>query len=171
VRLWDAATGDLVRQIAAEGDQMYALAFSPDSAVLVAAGHKAVRAFNAASGAKINTLGDWKDSHRGLAFSPTGKHLASGGTDFVVRIGTMQGDPTGVRKHRSHVLAVAFRPDGKVLASAGKDNIRLWDVETVAEMRTLEGHKAGVTSLAFSPDGKTLASGSEDKTVRLWPLK
>ena len=46
--------------------------------------------------------------------------------------------------------------------------IRIWDVQSHAEVRTLRGHSNSIPALAFSPDGKTLASGSMDQTVKLW---
>ena len=66
--------------------------------------------------------------------------------------------------HKETVKCLTFSPDGKILASGGDDNtIKLWDVHTGKEIRTLEGHKKSVTSLIFSPDGATLMS-SEDGT-------
>jgi WD40 repeat protein len=66
---------------------------------------------------------------------------------------------------------VSWSKDGKTLASASLDKtIRLWDVASGKELRTLKGHDAGVWSLSWSPDGKTLASGSEDRTIRLWNM-
>ena len=76
-----------------------------------------------------------------------------------------------VLARESIVFSVAFSPDGRTLASGNRSStIKLWDVASGQELRTLIGHSHSVTSLAFSPDGKTLASGSEDFTIRLWDV-
>ena len=73
--------------------------------------------------------------------------------------------------HSSQVLSVSFSPDSKTLASGSADNtVKLWDVSTGKEIRTLQGHSSAVYSVSFSPDGKTLASGSWDKTIKLWDV-
>ncbi|MCA2689081.1 MAG: hypothetical protein IM467_09265, partial [Microcystis sp. M137S2] len=62
-------------------------------------------------------------------------------------------------------------PDGKTLVSGSWDNtIKLWNVETGQEIRTLKGHDSVVSSVNFSPDGKTLVS-SADKTIKLWDVE
>jgi WD40 repeat protein len=71
--------------------------------------------------------------------------------------------------HSDNVHSVAFSPDGRTLASGSEDKtIKLWDVETGDELRTITGHSWNVSTVAFSPDGKTLASGSWDRTIKLW---
>jgi len=67
------------------------------------------------------------------------------------------------------IVAIAFSPDGKVLASGG-GVVKLWDVATRREIRTLAGHVADVQSLAFSPDGKTLGAGTLGDGVVLWDV-
>ena len=72
----------------------------------------------------------------------------------------------------SDVSSVCFSPDEKTLASGSKDNkVRLWNVETGVNTKTLVGHSRAVNSVSFSPDGKTLASGSGDNTVTLWDVE
>jgi flagellar hook assembly protein FlgD len=67
---------------------------------------------------------------------------------------------------------VSFSRDGKTLASGNDDyTIKLWNVETGQEIRTLSGHNNNVTGVSFSPDGKTLVSGSFDYTIKLWNVE
>jgi WD40 repeat protein len=74
--------------------------------------------------------------------------------------------------HSMKVNAVALSPNNRVLASASADNtIRLWDVISGNELRTLTGHGGWVKCVAFSPDGKLLASGSNDRSVRVWDVE
>src|SRR5262245_54157044 len=73
--------------------------------------------------------------------------------------------------HAMGVEAMAFSPDGKWLASGSADNtVRIWEVASGREVRTLAGHTRAVKAVTFSRDGHLLATGSVDDTVRLWNL-
>jgi WD40 repeat protein len=73
--------------------------------------------------------------------------------------------------HTDSVNFVAFSSDGRTMASGSMDHtIKLWDLASGLELRTLAGHPRAVASVAFSPDGRTLASGSWDHTIKLWDV-
>ncbi|GBU26853.1 hypothetical protein R84B8_00368 [Treponema sp. R8-4-B8] len=71
--------------------------------------------------------------------------------------------------HSDGVNSVAISPDGKTVVSGSDDGtIKLWDLVTSREIRTLSGHSSAVESVMFSPDSKTVVSGSSDNTIKLW---
>jgi WD40 repeat protein len=73
--------------------------------------------------------------------------------------------------HTGPVEAVAFLPDGCRAISGSYDNtLRLWELATGENLRTLEGHAGSVTAVAVLADGRRALSGSYDNTLRLWDL-
>jgi WD40 repeat protein len=77
--------------------------------------------------------------------------------------------PQAMEAHTGEVSAIAFSSDGKLLATGGADTlVKVWDVATRKELRTLRGHTSGINAVAFTADGKTLASAGPDKTIKLW---
>ena len=73
--------------------------------------------------------------------------------------------------HSANINAVAVSPNGRIIASGGVDqSVKLWDVESGLELRTLRGHSTAVQTLAFSPDGRLLASGATDAAIHFWEV-
>jgi len=73
--------------------------------------------------------------------------------------------------HKDAIYSMAISPDDKILATGSYDQkIKLWDVGTGKELKTLSGHNGCIFGLAFRPDGKILASASADRTVKLWDV-
>ncbi len=69
------------------------------------------------------------------------------------------------------ILTLSFNPNqgSNTIAVGSADNlVQLWNTDTAAHQRTLQGHTNYVLSVAFSPDGKILASGDANGTVRIW---
>jgi WD40 repeat protein len=76
------------------------------------------------------------------------------------------------RGHKNLVSSVRFSPDGCRLVSGSWDGtVRVWDVQTGAELLCLRGHEHAVTCVSFSADGHRLVSGSGDNTLRLWEAR
>ena len=46
--------------------------------------------------------------------------------------------------------------------------LKIWDLKTYQEIRTLSAYQSLINSVAVSADTKHIISGGEDKIVRLW---
>ncbi|KAF2492740.1 sulfur metabolite repression control protein-like protein SconB [Lophium mytilinum] len=67
--------------------------------------------------------------------------------------------------HSNGVMCLQF--DDNILATGSYDaTVKIWDIETGKEIRTLVGHEAGIRCLQF--DETRLWSGSIDKTIKVW---
>jgi WD40 repeat protein len=149
------------------------LAISPDGARLaLCCLGGAVRLLSAETGRELLRLRGHDGFVRDVAFSPDGSRLASASWDGVrVWDAAKGGPPLGSFGGSPHDAAsVAFNPkDPARVVTAGWDRtVRLWDVGTGKEVRSLRGHGAPVYSAAFSPDGLRLATTSWDGTAKVW---
>jgi WD40 repeat protein len=66
---------------------------------------------------------------------------------------------------------VLFTPDTlEVVAAAADGTVLVWNRQTGAVVRSLQGHRKLVSALALGVDGRTLLSASWDGDIRLWEL-
>ena len=203
VRLWDMETQTQIHRLEGYTGTLESISFSPDGKMIASGGHdEIVRLWDVETRTEIGTLEGHTEYVSSVAFSPDGKTLASGGQDNSVRlwdvatqteIGSLEGhtwstdyaviSPDGeitgtrARGYTWGVNSVVFSPDGKTLASGGQDNtVRIWDVETRAEIGTLKGFSNSFIQflrVSFSPDGQTIAAIYPwvDYDVRFWDVE
>ena len=74
-------------------------------------------------------------------------------------------------KHDREVSSVTFNSLGTILASTDARSIKLWDVKSGQEIRTIHTDEInGDATIAFSPDGEMIARGG-DPNIQLWDIK
>ena len=172
VRLWDAATGELLRALSVPDGPVRSLALLPDGRFLVVGVENGpIALWDLGSGRQVRSWTRHAGFATSLAVVPGGRLVASGGSDRVVRLW----DPSSGRTvhemagHEDAVTAVAV---GKThLASASRDGtVRLWALEDGRCLGTLRGHQGRVLAVALDEARARLVSGGEDATVRDWGL-
>jgi WD40 repeat protein/serine/threonine protein kinase len=180
VKVYSAATGELLLTFKNHTAVITALAFSPDGKRLASASQDGtVKVWNVGNGEVLQDLEGHAGGATAVAFSGDGDRLASashgGGKDGEVFIWDLPNRKLlrSFKEHKGAVTYLAFRPHSKELASAssaGADStVRLWDTDTGATLLTVPGPSAFL-AVAFSSDGKRLALGSADRTITLWGL-
>ena len=176
LKLWDPATGRILRGWRTGEGTVAALAFSPNGRTLATgalcrAGN--LKLWDVATGRLLATLVGHTDQVRTVAYSPDGRLLASAGADRTIRLwnasnGHLLKTLVG---HSEPVRSIAFSRDGRVLASVSNDRtMKFWDVSTGEVIRTIGGREKS-TALAFSPDGSVLASADQGGIITLRDAK
>ena len=164
IRLWNPATGRLVRELAGRGQAVEAVSFSPDGKRLYSGGWgeaNGFRVWDATTGEPIAEYRGEGHNTFSLALSPDGELVATGGSRGVVQLWDAHSGRRlqRFRWHNSSVKGLAFSPDGRFLASASREGARLWEVGSEKEALKLDTGKGECEAVRFSPDGKTLIAG------------
>ncbi len=186
VVLWDAATGKEITPCVRHHGVVTAAALSPDGRLAATGGDdRVVRLWESASGRFVRELKGHRGRVAAVTFAPDGELLASGSHDLTVRLWKVRSgeEVRSLSGHKYGVTALAFSPDASFLATAegAEQNslptgarypdgaVRLWDVHSGRQLRSLEAKEGRVHTLAFSPDGALLATaGWDDRAVHLW---
>ncbi len=171
-RLFDAATGRLVRQLPVVG--VTVASFSPDGTMLVTGLNDGDTVlWRVRDGALLHRLrGRGGARITDAAFSRHGRLLAASNADGVTRVWfTATGNPwVRVLGHANAVTHVAFSDDAKLLVTAGADGTaRVWMVRNGGSVAVLRAPRSSVVADAvFSPDGNAVATAGLDGAARLW---
>jgi WD40 repeat protein/transcriptional regulator with XRE-family HTH domain len=170
-RLWDLASQSLVHEFAQGATLLGAAAVAPDGSTIMANSETGVREWDRRSGALLRTLPAGADV-LSLAISPDSRYLAAGGLDGrLVLWDRVSGEAMMTyAAFDAGVEDIAFTPDGRRLLATGDLEMRLYERDSGALLRTMRGHTGAIPELALSLEGTRVATASWDGTARLWDL-
>jgi WD40 repeat protein len=174
IRIWELASGRLVRTLEGHSGYVSSVAVTADSQLMISGGwDNTVRVWNLASGRLVRTLEGHSAMVDAVTVSPDNRRIASGSKDATLRIWDLaSGRPIHILEgHSDQVTAVAASPDSQKIISASWDNtVRVWDVASGQLLQILHGDGDSVYAVAACPDNLRIVSGSKDGIVRVWDV-
>jgi WD40 repeat protein len=192
IRLYDPATGKVLRRTQAEADYASGMAFSADGATLTAKSRDGrARLWDVATGKLLRRFQASSAEIDYVALSADGKRLAlAGWADEAIHIWDLSGPVSrelagGLVGHRSGWLTVAFSADGKDVLTVSRDPVqstpvwnwarwsfRRWQPGTGRQLAVTEQNPGGqVRATVFSRDRRLLAVVTHEGTLRLWDVE
>jgi WD40 repeat protein/uncharacterized caspase-like protein len=163
VKLWEAASGALLRTLRGHSQRVESVAFDGDGKRLVSLGaDHALKVWDVEKGGLLRSIEVDEGSSR-AAFGSESTTVFAVGRQAIVRWDTATGTVRSRRKIDSgNLSSIALSPDGRLLATAG-DRVRVWSPALDKGARTLD---QGADCLAFAPDGRLFTAG--EGSVLTW---
>jgi WD40 repeat protein/serine/threonine protein kinase len=167
---WHIGAKSLERSLR-HGDEVHAIAFSPDGRRLATAGaNRQARLWDVSTGSPLADPLKHDAPTRAIAFNPEGTLLATAGDEpRIRRWDALSGEPVGAAiSTGAPVTALVFSLDGsRIAATSEAGNPFLWDTVTGQPACAPQAGRARVGAVSFSPDGVTLAVADDDGVVTL----
>ncbi|KAI5284867.1 WD domain protein, partial [Ascosphaera acerosa] len=174
LRVWEAASGRLLRVFEGHLAGVSTLSWSPDSEWLASGSDdKSIRLWNVTTGRPhpVPLLGHHNYVYA-IAFCPKGNMLVSGSYDEAVFIWDVRSARVmrSLPAHSDPVAGVDVVHDGTLVAScAGDGLVRIWDTGTGQCLKTMiHEDLPPASAVKFSPNGRYVLAWTHDDCVRLW---
>ena len=186
VRLWDTASGRLIRTIRGLRTHDHIVSISPDGLMLITGNNKrsvgSYTFWDTGTGKKTRTIKSDVYIMKNIIFSHDGKLIVTSGSHFIIergRVGKNNSidnteiilwDAATAKKIWAHLgKLAAFSPDQKHMAIVSDhDDIKIIDIESRQITGILLKNASSVRNVMFCTDGKQILSGSNDGTIDIW---
>lgn len=172
-RIWDVATGRLVRLFDPKDGHVLTAGFSPDSRRIVigTSGGAPARVWDATTGEELIRLPKHDSSVWAATYSPDGRQIITAdhlGFIKVAEAATGR-ELLSFRGHSAAVVSLAYSSDGRLFASTSMDETAcLWESATGKQLRVIRGHDGAICSAVFSPDRRRILTGAIDRLAKVW---
>jgi WD40 repeat protein len=162
LKVWDLATGAVLRTLEGHAGSVNAASVTPDGRRAVSASEdNTLKVWDLTTEAVMHTLKGHADPVNGVSVTPDGLRAMSASDDNTLKIWdlTTRAVLLTLEGHADSINAVAMTPDGQRAVSASDDNtVRVWDLATGAVVATFVADGSAY-ACAVAPDGATDVAG------------
>jgi WD40 repeat protein/serine/threonine protein kinase len=172
VRIWNAASGRLIRELRRDGkkSRYYAVALSSNAEMLAAIDLDGAIAhvWKVGTGAALAELRNDPMEFPSIAFSADGAWLAtSGGNDVRVYDTTAWQQVLMIPGPR--IDALSWAPAGpRLLTGSAEGDVSIWAVPSGKRLHHLRDVGEPIDAVAFSPDGELVVAASRYGAEQVW---
>jgi WD40 repeat protein len=178
VNIWDTLTGKVVQTAKRHAGRIHNIVFSPDGGQIASSGFdEQVRVWEWESkkeccSFRLNTPKPYSESCTNIVYLNDGKHIVYGtgyrtvmirdvtsGTDLQTFVFSEQGPP---------INCIAVSHSAQYLAAGSAEEVKLWNLATSEELRTLTLTGSTVCSLSFNTDGSRIAAACMGGEIGVW---
>jgi WD40 repeat protein len=178
VVVMDMQNGNVRFAIKAADDNSTAVAFSPDSSILLTGGgftESMIRLWDAHGGKRLDSLEGHHSYICDLLFTADGKTLISSSGDETIRLWDWtRRKPAGIlRGHHDEVDGLALAADGQTLASRCKDgSVYLWDLgkPSIHLGYSMLPNRMTLENTIFTPDSRFILGLEEAGGLAEWDV-
>jgi WD40 repeat protein len=170
LRIWDAATGELLRNFETR-TSVLSLTWKPNDETLVGGTQDSTMMIWNLREEDAFQAGPFETKLREMAFHYSGSHLVTGGgSDVTVwdfSSGDMQGEkPRYLSAHQDLITALAFQRVGPLCASGGRDGaIYFWRPANLTQPLQYLHLDGDIAALAWHPRDSHVALGTAEGTI------
>jgi WD40 repeat protein/serine/threonine protein kinase/tetratricopeptide (TPR) repeat protein len=185
-RLWDVATGKLIRLLQGDRPIQWAV-FSPNGQRILTIEMEAMlRVWETETGKQLWTFRTSANHMDQSSFSPDGRKLMVPWLKSARLVDMESGGELTCLRHYGLVISANFSPDGRRIVTCSRDQtVRIWDTATGEQLVLLDGlvekNKTensqdgrpgpnNVKSASFSSNGTMLLTASENES-RIWDVE
>jgi WD40 repeat protein len=179
VTIWDAETGQAIRQLKGHTDLVYTLSYSKDDRYLASGGKdEIIKVWQVDRGYEMFEMKGHVGGVYALAYSHSGQYIASGGEDGAVRIWEVSEDGALMRHilkgHHGTVYTLKYHSDDAQLYSSSDDGcIVLWNALKGTPLRKVDVNLKWMGRLSVHPSWHYILVSSEREPTKLqiWNLE
>lgn len=174
LRLWETASGRLIRRFADPEGAVAAAAFSPDGHWLLGVGRsQRIKLWSLTTDEVMSATHAHTGGVLAVDFSRDGRWLATGGDDKIIVLWSAP-SITPVASFAGHAGAVGrvafLKDDASILSGSRDQTAKIWDPPQSRGYLALDGHTDTVFAADFSPDGSRVVTGAgpADRRILVW---